>query len=104
MDPGVCFDWRPSPDSCGRQQIDHAQDAVDAEPGVTEAGVGVVHCPFGLRGGARADSSAASGPPRPSSPSASYALTSSQTLVAALDHLRPRQQSIWREAPDRDSD
>jgi hypothetical protein len=25
----------------------HAQDAVDAEPGVPEAGVGVVHIPFG---------------------------------------------------------
>jgi hypothetical protein len=28
----------------------HAQDAVDAEPGVPEAGVGVVHFALGLRG------------------------------------------------------
>ena len=28
----------------------HAQEAVDAEPGVPEAGVGVVHVAFGPRG------------------------------------------------------
>jgi len=34
--------------------------------------------------------------------STSYALTSSQVLVAALDHLRPCQQPIGRAAPDRE--
>ncbi len=29
---------------------DHAQDAVDAEPGMPEASVGVAHFPFGPRG------------------------------------------------------
>src|SRR6185503_3391959 len=39
-----------SPETIWEIEHHHAQDAVDAEPGVPEAGVGVVHFAFGPRG------------------------------------------------------
>src|SRR5947207_1345636 len=47
--PELDPDLRPRLRAPARGQH-HAQDAVDAEPGVPETGVGVVHLTFGSRG------------------------------------------------------